>query len=283
MDIALLPRCKIMKLPLFLLLALMLVTTASGALAQAYENGYGYGGGVAVPSAAGSAQLDSRMDALEAQVRELTGNLERSQYQNAQMKNQLERLSSDIELRFQQQSQQTAATPVPTASPAPVDNSLGSDEEAAPASTLAPAASGNPKTKTSGGPLSEDAAQSTYDDAFAKLRAADYANAEKGFTTFLQGSPNNKLAGNAQYWLGETYYVRGQYKEAAVAFAEGYQKYPKNSKAPDNLLKLAMSLGQLGSKDDACLTLGELKKNYPNAAPTIKSRGDAERVRLKCR
>ncbi len=258
-------------LSLALVAGLALAPAAS--FAQAYETGNGYAG---APNAAATAQLDTRLDTLESQVRDLTGNLERVQYQNAQLKNQLERLSSDIDLRFQQQAQQAAAAPAPAPAAAPiVDNSMNK-EEAAPAA--------NPKTSsTKGGALTPEAAQSLYDDAFNKLRAADYAGAEKGFTTFLSGAPTNKLAGNAQYWLGETYYVRGQYKEAAVAFAEGYQKYPKNTKAPDNLLKLAMSLGQLNSKDDACLTLGELKKNYPDAAPTIKSRADAERTRLKCK
>lgn len=266
-----------MKFWSYLFLSLLSLTSLP-AFAQAYETGAGYG---ATPTATGAAQLDSRMDLLEAQVRELTGNLERVQYQNAQMKNQLERLSSDIELRFQQQAQsQAAAAPAPA--PAIVDNSTGSSD-----ATAANSLSANPKTKAApaapAGPLSADAAQKVYDDAFDRLKAADYPAAEKGFTTFLKGSPNNKLAGNAQYWLGETYYVRGQYKEAAVAFAEGYQKYPKNNKAPDNLLKLSMSLGQLGSKDDACLTLSELKKNYPTAAPTIRSRADAEAAKLKCK
>ena len=70
--------------------------------------------------------------------------------------------------------------------------------------------------------------------------------------SFIQRYPNDSLAGNAQYWLGETYYVRKDYNNAAAVFAEGYQKYPKGGKAADNLLKLGMALGQLGQKTDAC-------------------------------
>lgn len=252
-----------------------LILCASPAVAQSYDD-YGNRSGYAqAASPAAAAQLDQRVDQLEAQVRELTGNLERVQYQNAQLKNQLERFSSDTDLRFQEIKQSPPPAPAPAPQPAPVVDNSVSDHAAA----VAPA---NPKAAKNA-PQSPEAAQATYDDAFNKLRAADYAGAQAGFQAFLKSNPDNKLAGNAQYWLGETFYGRGIYKDAAVAFAEGYQKYPKNSKAPDNLLKLALSLGQLGSKDDACLTLGELKKNYPNAAPTIKSRGDQERTRLGCK
>ncbi len=239
---------------------------------QAMQSRAGGGG------AANNPLLDQRLDTLEAQVRDLTGQVERANFQNAQLRNQLERMSGDIDLRFDQMRQQPTAAPataptVTNPAPAIIDNSSTGDDSDADTGPQAKAApTGNPKT-----------AQGVYDDAFAKLRAADYNGAATGFTSFLKANPQNALAGNAQYWLGETHYVRGQYKEAAVAFAEGYQKYPKNSKAPDNLLKLAMSLGQLGSKADACLTLGELKKNYPTAAATIKARADQERTKLACK
>ena len=223
-------------------------------------------------NAAATSQFDARITQLEQQVRTLTGQLEKSQYDNMQLQNHLERMAQDLEVRFndvrtQQQllaTAQATAHAAPTPAPAVIE---GTTEPAAAAPTAD--ANANP--------------QALYDDGFAKLRAADYANAEKSFKQFLSGNPQHALAGNAAYWLGETYYVRGQFKEAAVTFADGYQKYPKNSKAPDNLLKLAMALSALGSKDDACLTLGELKTKYPNAAPTIRTRGDAERKKLACK
>ena len=231
-------------------------------------------------SGGASAVADQRLDQVEAQVRDLTGQLERAQFQNAQLKNQVERMSSDMELRFDQMKSAPAAAPAatPAAAPAAVDTDDTDSADQTSAAKPAASASANPKTANAAANP-----QAAYDDAFAKLRAADYAGAATGFQGFLKAAPTNALAGNAQYWLGETYYVRSQYKDAAVAFAEGYQKYPKNTKAPDNLLKLAMSLGQLGSKDDACITLGELKKNYPNAAPTIKARADQEHVKLACK
>ena len=90
------------------------------------------------------------------------------------------------------------------------------------------------------------------------------------------------LAGNAQYWLGETYYAQSDYKNAAIAFAEGYQKYPKSSKAPDNLLKLGMSLGQTGRKADACTAFKQLNAQFPNASGAIKDRTARAQQRYGC-
>lgn len=121
-----------------------------------------------------------------------------------------------------------------------------------------------------------------YQYAFGLLRQANYAEAEQALRAFIERNPNSPLAGNAQYWLGETYYVRGDYQNAAVAFAEGYQKYPESGKAPDNLLKLGMSLGEIGSKADACTALNELDKQFPGAPGNIKERAARERGRLGC-
>ncbi len=94
--------------------------------------------------------------------------------------------------------------------------------------------------------------------------------------------PEDPLAGNAKYWLGETFYVRGDFRNAAVTFAEGFQRYPDSTKAPDNLLKLGMSLAQLEKKDDACGAFGELLKRYPDATASILQRATRERERLGC-
>ncbi len=121
-----------------------------------------------------------------------------------------------------------------------------------------------------------------YDQAFRLLSQANYSGAETALAAFLQQNPDDPLAGNAKYWMGETFYVRGQYREAAVTFAEGYQQYPNSSKAPDNLLKLAKSLSALGQTADACGTVDELLKRYPDAAATVIQQGKSERRRLAC-
>jgi tol-pal system protein YbgF len=121
-----------------------------------------------------------------------------------------------------------------------------------------------------------------YETAYAQLLQQDYASAEAAFDDFLKRFPGDALAGNAQYWLGESHFVRGQYKAAASAFLKGYQSYGKGAKAPDSLLKLAMSLDRLGQKEAACASFAELGTRFPNATANVKTRAQAERARLGC-
>lgn len=101
-----------------------------------------------------------------------------------------------------------------------------------------------------------------YDTGYNHLMANDYGAAETTFRTFLSNYPKNDLSGNAQYWLGETYFARGDFKTAANEFLKGYKSYKGSQKAPDNLLKLGMSLQRLGQSEAACQTFNELKSRY---------------------
>jgi tol-pal system protein YbgF len=121
-----------------------------------------------------------------------------------------------------------------------------------------------------------------YETAYGYLLQRDYGAAETAFDDFLRRNPNDPLAGNAQYWLGESLYVRGQYRAAANAFLKGYQSYAKSAKAPESLLKLAMSLQRLGQKEAACSSLGELATKFPNVAAHVKTTAQAERQRAGC-
>ena len=114
------------------------------------------------------------------------------------------------------------------------------------------------------------------------LLQKDYGSAEAGFDDFLKRHSGHQLAGNAQYWLGETYYVRGQYRAAAAAFLKGYQTYSRSPKAPECLLKLAMSLQRLGQKDAACSSFNELATKYPNPPAHVRSIAQTERQRSGC-
>jgi tol-pal system protein YbgF len=121
-----------------------------------------------------------------------------------------------------------------------------------------------------------------YEAAYGHLLQQDYAAAETTFDEFLRRYPNDQLAGNAQYWLGETHFVRGQFKAAANAFLKGYQTYGRSTKAADSLLKLAMSLDRLGQRDAACSSYSELTVKFPSAPANVKARADSERRRLGC-
>ncbi|MCK9910240.1 tol-pal system protein YbgF, partial [Microbacteriaceae bacterium K1510] len=109
-----------------------------------------------------------------------------------------------------------------------------------------------------------------------------YTAAQSAFEDFLSRYPQDSLAGNAQYWLGEAHFVRGEYKAAASSFLKGYQNYTGNPRAADSLLKLAMSLDRLGQKAAACSSFGELSSRFPNAPENVKMRAKSERQRIGC-
>ncbi len=125
-------------------------------------------------------------------------------------------------------------------------------------------------------------ASEQYNYARGFLMQRDFAGAEQAFSQFISANPDTDLTGNAQYWLGETFYVRQNYLDAAQAFAKGYQDFPDSSKAPDNLLKLGLSLANLDRRDDACITLSKLTGEYPDAPTIIIQRAARESERLGC-
>ena len=134
----------------------------------------------------------------------------------------------------------------------------------------------------SGGGLPTGSVSEEYNSAFGLLKQAEYPAAEEALRGFIARHPEDPLAGSAQYWLGETYYVRGRYAEAASAFADGYKRYPKGAKAADDLLKLAMSLARASQKQNACVALAQLDHDFPNSGSAIKERAAAEKKRLGC-
>ena len=131
-------------------------------------------------------------------------------------------------------------------------------------------------------PLPSGSTSEQYNHAFGLLKQADYPAAETALKSFVEQHPNDPMAGNAQYWLGETYYTRGRYAEAASAFAEGYKRYPKSSKAPDELLKLGMALARTNQKQNACIALTQLDHDFPAPGAAIKERASTEKKRLGC-
>jgi tol-pal system protein YbgF len=121
-----------------------------------------------------------------------------------------------------------------------------------------------------------------YKQAFGLLRQARYDEAETALQGFLTQNGDHRLAGNARYWLGETYYVRGQYLEAAETFLTGYQSDPNGPKAPDTLLKLGMALAGLDQKTEACQTFEKLEREFPKPAPGIAGTLTREKQRNGC-
>jgi tol-pal system protein YbgF len=246
------------------------------------------GGGPPLPAPSGAqasasyrGQDAARIEALETQVRALTA--------------QLEQMSEQI--RAMDGSAAAAAAPMP------IDPRVGRTDPGGPRGS-GPGGFGSTMVMPGGNDpigeiLSTDPRENVqsmvveppgggnpkqlYERAYGLLLQQNYEGAEAGFEDFLKRYPNDELAANAQYWLGETYYVRGQYKAAAGAFLKGSRTYSKSAKGPDSMLKLAMSLDRLGQRDAACQAYSELGVRFPNPPAHVRDRAQSERQRVGCR
>lgn len=263
----------------------LVITCSAGTL---YAQAVPFGPGSA--SALGIKNMETRLAAVEDQMRDLTGKVEKYDYGMQKIKKTMKKMQEDYELRLTELEQVPAPLPVLPPStmesndsqlPQRVSGTLGGVRIRGGQVTGAIAAPNAP-------PLPDKpddyglTAQEMYDRAFGLLRQADYENAEVAFSNFVDKYPKDSLVNNAKYWYAETYYVRGMFGDAAVAFAEAYQQNPRGPKAPDSLLKLAMSLSGVDKMKDACSTLKALKKKYPKASSTIRGRAKGEWERLSC-
>lgn len=235
--------------------------------------------------------LLTKVQQMEAQIRALTGRVEELGYRLERMNTQLDKVQSDTDLRLQALESGGAPAGRPDAAlpaPAPSDTTAATGLGAPPRplgqlsqAEALQAGSGKPAASQQAA-LPNGSIEQQYEAAFNLLVKHDYERAEQAFQAFVQAHPGDPLAGNAQYWLGETFYVRQRYQDAAVAFLEGYQKHPKSPKAADNLLKLGMALAQVGQKAEACTSFARLQKEFPDAPTNIKRRLVQETERLKC-
>jgi len=121
-----------------------------------------------------------------------------------------------------------------------------------------------------------------YDFALSFMKVGDYETAEVALREFIDKNKTDKLAGNAQYWYGETFRIRQLYSDAATAYLDGYQNYPKSQKAPENLLKLGTTMVQLGEKDQGCKMIIGIKKQYPKASQSVLQKAQYEQKKFKC-
>lgn len=207
------------------------------------------------PSTAADVQI--RMTELEDELGSLTGRIEELGHRVNQINTRLDKLVADLDTRFQQLDGKL--------SPAGAKPEGGQQQAALP--------TGSP--------------QQLYNHAISILMRADkdqaYSEAERALATFIAAYPSDPNQSNARFFLGETHYVRRDYAQAAVAYAEGYRAYPNGSKAADSLLKLGMSLGQLGKTGEACQSFAELQTKFKNPGASIQQSLTRERQRYKCR
>ena len=131
--------------------------------------------------------------------------------------------------------------------------------------------------------LPNDKPDKQYEFATSFLKQGDYTTAERALREFVMTNPEHKMAGSAQYWYAETFRIRQLYTDAASAYLEGYQKYPKSEKAAINLLKLGVSLVQIGEKDQGCLMITGVKKEYPGAKQSVLQKAKYEEKKFECK
>ncbi|MDC0618956.1 tol-pal system protein YbgF [Pelagibacteraceae bacterium] len=236
-----------------------------------------------------------KLNSIEDQFRELTNKFEEVNFKLDKLSTRVTKIQSDTQLRFSDMEngnstmpkEQKAILPGSTkpqdfgAAPSyettnlPKKQSINSIESAQTIITE------EPEKKES--LLPNKPAEEQYEFAVSFMKIGDYETAEFALKEFIEKNKDHDLAGNAQYWYGETFRIRQLYSDAASAYLDGYQNYPKSKKAPDNLLKLGITMVQLGEKDQGCKMISGLKKEYPKASKSVLQKAQYEQKKFKCK
>jgi tol-pal system protein YbgF len=197
-------------------------------------------------------QLSSEVERLRSEASALRGEIETLRFESENSDSRQRELYVDVDRRLQ--SLETAPR---VFEPPPQAPAFGGSPDGLPAAGAAAAA-----PPVAARPTGSD--QQNYQAAFDLISARRYDEAGTAFETFLAQFPTSPLADNAQYWLAETYYVRGQFDEALAAFRQVVAKYPQSAKLPDALLKVGYSQIELGDRNAARTSLQEVMRQFPD-------------------
>ena len=242
-----------------------------------------------------------KLSEIESQFQELTNKFEEINFKLDKLSNRLSKVQADNQIRFQdlekstldneteiKVSKKSGSEQLPGSSQ-PQD--LGSisykdtttEEKTQKIESIETTASIVTETFQSEEKILPEATiEKQYDFATSFLKNGDYTTAERAFREFVLTNPEHKLAGNAQYWYAETFRIRQLYTDAASAYLEGYQKYPKGEKAPINLLKLGVSMVQIGEKDQGCKMINGVENQYPEANQSVIQKAKYESQKFEC-
>ena len=236
-----------------------------------------------------------KLNEIEDQFRELTNKFEEVNFRLDKLSTRVTKIQSDTQLRFSDledgtvkstskkeeavlpgsaKPQDFGAAPGYQTSNLPKKQSINSIESA---KTVI---SEEPEKRES--LLPNKPPEEQYEFAVSFMKIGDYETAEFALKEFIEKNKSHDLAGNAQYWYGETFRIRQLYSDAATAYLDGYQNYPKSKKAPDNLLKLGVTMVQLGEKDQGCKMISGVKKEYPKASKSVLQKAQYEQKKFKC-
>ena len=236
-----------------------------------------------------------KLNEIEDQFRELTNKFEEVNFKLDKLSTRVSKIQSDTQLRFSDlenenispskkkkvdlpgsaKPQDFGAAPGYQTSNLPKEQSINSVE------TAQTVIADEPEQRKS--LLPDKPANEQYEFAVSFMKIGDYETAEFALKEFIDKNKDHDLAGSAQYWYGETFRIRQLYSDAATAYLDGYQNYPKSKKAPDNLLKLGITMVQLGEKDQGCKMISGLKKEYPKANKSVLQKAQYEQKKFKCK
>ena len=236
-----------------------------------------------------------KLNEIENQFRELTNKFEEVNFKLDKLSTRVTKIQSDTQLRFSDlengvvsspqekqvslpgssKPQDFGAAPAYQTTNLPKEQSINSVESAQTVITQ------EPQKRESLLPDKSPAEQ--YEFAVSFMKVGDYETAEFALKEFIDKNKDHDLAGSAQYWYGETFRIRQLYSDAATAYLDGYQNYPKSKKAPDNLLKLGITMVELGEKDQGCKMISGLKKEYPKASKSVLQKAQYEQKKFKCK
>jgi len=245
-----------------------------------------------------------KLSEVESQFRELTNKFEEINFKIDKLSNRLSKIQSDNQLRFldieNSLSSSEASQKLTSKSKEKVEKKLpGSSQPQELGSISYKDTETNETTQkidsveTTSSIVTEkfegeqkilpnDTPEKQYEFATSFLKVGDYSTAERAFREFVIDNSKHNLAGNAQYWYAETFRIRQLYTDAATAYLEGYQKYPKGEKAPINLLKLGVSMVQIGEKEQGCKMIVGVEKQYPKANQSVLQKAKYESKKFEC-
>ena len=247
----------------------------------------------------------SKISELEKQIQQMTQKYEENSYQLQQLTDKLNKVSNDNQLRLQQlENNKFASDKVSSPkevieekkiSPPKISNQNVLNKEEVEETNADEDNSLKDKSVNTGSVklkekpnkaqakiLPKASAAERYKFAMNIMKSGDFEKAEIAFKEFVDAHAKHELAGSAQFWYGETFYIRQLYEDAAVAFLDGYQKYPNSPKAPENLLKLGVTLAELGETEQGCKMIANLKKAYPKTDASILQKSSYEKKRFNC-
>ena len=248
-----------------------------------------------------------KLSEVEKQFQELTNKFEEINFKIDKLSTRLSKVQADNQLRFQQLENKTANSDIRNLQSS--TSSIDQDKEKILPGSSEPQDLGSISYKDSEPKSENQQTQSVettasvvtenfmleekilpdvgpndqYEFATNLLKVGDYNTAERALKEFVVTNPEHSLAGNAQYWYAETFRIRQLYTDAASAYLEGYQRYPKSEKAPINLLKLGVSLVQIGEKDQGCLMITGVEKQYPDANQSVLQKSKYEEKKFECK